>query len=216
MNHLVAPSLLAADFLNLGRAVEMINKSKADWIHCDVMDGVFVPNISFGFSIIHQVSLQATKPLEVHLMIVDPDKYIKTSRDAGADILSVQYEACTHLHRTVQNIVNNGMKPGVVLNPHTPVEVLTDIIHELYLVLIMSVNPGFGGQNFIFNTYNKIERLRYLIKQRNANTIIQVDGGVDLNNAPRLLKTGANALVAGSSVFQSPDPIAAIEALKNL
>lgn len=214
MNHLVAPSLLSADFGNLNRDIEMVNASQADWFHLDIMDGVFVPNISFGFPIVTQVKKLAKKPLDVHLMIIDPDRYLEKFKEAGADILTVHYEACTHLHRTLSQIRNLGMKAGISVNPHTPVELLSEILGEADLVLIMSVNPGFGGQKFITNSYRKIERLREMIDSQNLNTLIEVDGGVDANNASQLYKAGANVLVAGNAVFKAEDPISMIESLK--
>ncbi len=215
MNRIVAPSLLAADFSNLGAEIEMINKSEADWLHLDIMDGVFVPNISFGFPVIKFVNELSQKPLDVHLMIIQPERYLERFKEAGAYRLTVHYEACTHLHRVVEEIKDLGMKAGVTLNPHTPVHLLEDIIGELDLVLIMSVNPGFGGQHFIENTYSKIENLKKLIERKNASTLIEVDGGIDISNAGRLYKTGANALVTGTTVFGSDDPAATITALKN-
>lgn len=216
MNHLVAPSLLSADFSNLRKDIEMVNNSDADWFHLDIMDGVFVPNISFGFPVIRSIKALATKPLDVHLMIVQPERYIKRFKEAGADILSVQYEACTHLHRTIHEIAGEGMKPGVVLNPHTPIESLRDIIKDVYLVLLMSVNPGFGGQKFIANTWEKISRLKELILQSKSEALIQIDGGVGPENAAKLVEAGVNVLVAGNSVFDSPDPLGAIAKLKRL
>jgi len=214
MNHLVAPSLLSADFGNLNRDIEMINASQADWFHLDIMDGVFVPNISFGFPVVTQVKKLAKKPLDVHLMIIDPDRYLEKFKEAGADILTVHYEACTHLHRTLSQIRNLGMKAGVSVNPHTPVELLSEILGEADLILIMSVNPGFGGQKFIANSYRKIVRLREMINSQNLNTLIEVDGGVDANNASPLYKAGANILVAGNAVFKAENPISVIESLK--
>lgn len=215
MEKLVAPSMLSADFAKLSCDIEMVNKSKADWFHLDIMDGVFVPNISFGFPVVEHIKKEAKKPLDVHLMIVEPDRYIDRFKKAGADWLTVHYEACTHLHRTLSEIRNQGMKAGVALNPHTPVESLTDILEMADMVLIMSVNPGFGGQKFIANTYSKINRLRKMIESRGLATLIQVDGGVDTTNAAELYKAGVNVLVAGSSVFKSDNPLATIEALKN-
>lgn len=206
MNRIVAPSLLAADFTELGDAVRMVNESEAGWIHLDVMDGVFVPNISFGLPVISAVKKVAKKPLDVHLMIVNPDKYISEFKKAGADILTVHYEACTHLHRTVQQIKAEGMKAGVALNPHTPVDVLEDILSEIDLVCMMSVNPGFGGQKFIQHVLAKISRLNDTIKQKSLSIHIEADGGVDLNNYKVVLDAGANVLVAGNTVFSSPDP----------
>lgn len=216
MKPLISPSLLSANFNELGKDIEMINQSEADWFHLDVMDGVFVPNISFGFPIISHVKKLAKKPLDVHLMIVDPDKYIKDFKKAGADILVVHYEACNHLHRTIQSIKAEGMKAGVSLNPHTSVDLLEDMIEDLDLVLLMSVNPGFGGQKFIENTYTKIEKLRYMADDSNPDLIIEVDGGVDSSNAQKLVDKGANALVAGSFVFKSDDPSNTISNLKQL
>jgi len=214
MTHLVAPSLLSADFGNLKQEVEMINNSQADWFHLDVMDGVFVPNITFGFQIIKVINGYAKKPLDVHLMIVQPERYFKQFRDAGADILSIQYEAVTHLHRNIQAIKELGMKAGVVLNPHTNVSVLEDTISDIDLVLIMSVNPGFGGQKFIENTYQKISRLKELILKKNSNALIEVDGGVNLENAPKLVKQGADVLVSGNTIFASQNPLKVIGELK--
>ncbi len=212
--HLIAPSVLSADFANLQRDIEMINLSNADWFHVDVMDGVFVPNISFGMPVIKALKKHAMKPLDVHLMIVDPDRYIKDFKAAGADILTVHYEACTHLHRTVQAIKAEGMKAGVSINPHTPVSVLEDIIADLDLVLIMSVNPGFGGQSFIERTYSKLRYLREIIAENNASCLVEVDGGVNDLNAPELVKAGADVLVAGNYVFGASDPVAAIDSIK--
>jgi len=214
MTHLVAPSLLSADFGNLKQEVEMINNSQADWFHLDVMDGVFVPNITFGFQIIKVINGYAKKPLDVHLMIVQPERYFKQFRDAGADILSIQYEAVTHLHRNIQAIKELGMKAGVVLNPHTNVSVLEDTISDIDLVLIMSVNPGFGGQKFIENTYQKISRLKELILKKNSDALIEVDGGVNLENAPKLVKQGVDVLVSGNTIFASQNPLKVIGELK--
>ncbi|MGD9976545.1 MAG: ribulose-phosphate 3-epimerase [Bacteroidales bacterium] len=214
MRHLVAPSMLSADFANLANDTGMINKSQADWFHLDIMDGVFVPNLSFGFPVVERVKSMAVKPLDVHLMIVDPDRYLERFRDAGASWLTVHYEACTHLHRTLGQIRNLGMNAGVALNPHTPVELLAEVLDDIDMVLIMSVNPGFGGQKFIPNSYSKIERLRAMINSRNLSTLIEVDGGVDTFNASRLYSAGANVLVAGNAVFKADNPVAVIEQLK--
>ena len=215
MKRIIAPSLLAADFGNLQRDIEMVNKSEADWFHLDIMDGVFVPNISYGMPIISTINKIAKKPLDVHLMIVDPDRYINVFKKVGADILTVHFEACTHLHRTIQAIKAEGMQAGVSLNPHTPVSVLEDIIQDLDLVLIMSVNPGFGGQSFIENTYKKVKQLRSLIDKTNSKVIIEVDGGVNDTNISKLAEAGVNAFVAGSFVFKSEDPTKTIQNLKN-
>ncbi|MDP9078518.1 MAG: ribulose-phosphate 3-epimerase [Bacteroidota bacterium] len=214
MNHLIAPSILAADFANLQSDIELINKSDADWIHVDIMDGMFVPNISFGFPVVNAVNKYATKPLDVHLMIVDPDRYLKNFKDAGASGMTVHYEACPNLHRTVQHIKELGCRACVALNPHTPVAVLEDIILDLDMVLIMSVNPGFGGQKFIENTYKKLKDIKALARRYNPELYIEVDGGVDISNADKLLDAGANVLVAGNSVFSAPDPLVAITNLK--
>jgi len=216
MNHLVSPSLLAADFGNLEDDVMMINRSDADWLHLDIMDGVFVPNISFGFPVLKAVKKVATKPLDVHLMIVEPDRYLSQFADAGANILTVQYEACVHLHRTVTEIRNLGMKAGVAINPHTPVSLLKNILPSIDLVLIMTVNPGFGGQIFIKESYNKIAELRKMIDAGRYSILIEVDGGVDNANAYNLVEAGANVLVAGNSVFSSKDPVRTISRLKQL
>ncbi len=216
MNHLVAPSLLSADFLHLERAIIMMNESEADWFHLDVMDGLFVPNISFGFPVIEKINLKAKKPLDVHLMIVDPDRYIERFRKAGAGLISVHYEACTHLHRTIHAIKETGAKAGVVLNPSTPVLLLQDIIRDLDFVLLMSVNPGFGGQKFIGHTYVKIRELKKMITETGSSALIEIDGGVDLKNAPVLIENGADILVAGNTVFNAPEPKETIHKLKNL
>lgn len=215
MIKLVAPSLLSADFNNLARDIEMVNQSEADWFHLDIMDGVFVPNISYGFPVIEHIAKLAKKPLDTHLMIVDPDRYLERFRDSGANILTVHWEACTHLHRTIAEIKRLGMKAGVSLNPHTQVEVLEDILTELDLVLIMSVNPGFGGQSFIENSIQKIERLRRMIDKKGCKTLIEVDGGVGPENAKKLYIAGANVLVAGNAVFKAKNPIEAIKAIRN-
>ncbi|MEN9919724.1 MAG: hypothetical protein RL662_2160 [Bacteroidota bacterium] len=216
MNHKISPSLLSADFLNLQKDVEMLNNSAADWIHCDVMDGVFVPNISFGFPILKQVNEISTKPLDVHLMIVNPDKFIQEVKNIGAYMMTVHYEACTHLHRTIAAIHDAGMKAGVTLNPHTPVEVLEDILHDIDMVLIMSVNPGFGGQKFIEHSLSKVDRLKKMITSRNLSTLIEIDGGVNLQTGKRLLDAGADVLVAGNAVFGASNPTEMIRELKNL
>ena len=216
MDHLVSPSILTADLGNLAAAVSMINHSEADWIHLDIMDGVFVPNISFGFPVIEHVKKIAKKPLDVHLMIVDPDRYLERFHDAGADILTLQYEACTHLHRSVDEIRKHGMKAGVAVNPHTPVLLLKNILPYIDMVLIMTVNPGFGGQSFIMESYNKIAELRKLIDDGGCNVLIEVDGGIDTNNAGKLIETGVNVLVAGNTVFSSDDPSGTIRKLKRL
>jgi ribulose-phosphate 3-epimerase len=216
MDHLVSPSLLAADFGNLQKEVLMINRSQADWIHLDIMDGLFVPNISFGFPVIECVRKVAEKPLDVHLMIVDPDRFISRFHEAGASILTVQYEACTHLHRTVTEIKKLGMRAGVAVNPHTPVSLLKNILPFIDMVLIMTVNPGFGGQSFITESYSKIEELRNMIRSGGFSIFIEVDGGIDTSNASRLIGAGVNVLVAGNSVFGSPDPEDTIRRLKSL
>ena len=213
--HLIAPSILSADFANLQKDCELINNSQADWFHVDVMDGVFVPNISFGFPVVKAIKKHAKKPLDVHLMIVDPDRYIQHFKDAGADILTVHFEACNHLHRSLQAIRSAGMKAGVAINPHTPASLLNDIINDADLVCIMSVNPGFGGQKFIDNTYEKVKQTRQLIKDKNSKALIEIDGGVDLNNYKKLIDLGANVLVAGNTVFGSENPSETIKQLKN-
>lgn len=215
MKPLIAPSLLSADFLHLGDAVRMIDQSEADWIHCDIMDGVFVPNISFGLPVLQSVSKVAQKPLDVHLMIVQPERYIKAFKEAGASYLSVHYEACTHLHRTLQEIRNEGMKAGIVLNPHSPVSLLESILESADFVLLMSVNPGFGGQSFINQTYNKISDLKEMIIKKDLDVLIEVDGGVGLQNATKLIQAGADVLVAGNAVFNANDPLDVIKKLKN-
>ncbi len=214
MEKLIAPSLLSADFNNLGRDIEMINKSEADWFHLDIMDGVFVPNMSFGFPVVEHIARLAKKPLDVHLMIVDPDRYLERFRDAGANILTVHWEACNHLHRTLTQIKKLGMKAGVSINPHTPVDLLDDILLEADLVLIMSVNPGFGGQKFIENSLTRISCLRKMIDQKGLSVLIEVDGGVDVSNAASIYRAGANVLVAGNAVFKDSSPVDAIRKIK--
>lgn len=211
MNNFVAPSLLSANFVSLSQDIEMVNASRAGWFHIDVMDGVFVPNISFGPLVIKHIKKLAAKPLDVHLMIIDPDRYFKVFKEVGADIITVHYEACNHLHRSVTSVKSLGMKAGVVLNPHTNVNLLENVIEELDLVLLMSVNPGFGGQKFIENTYRKIYQLKEMIEKYNPDCLIEVDGGVDIENAHKLYDAGANVLVAGNSVFGSDNPLKAIE-----
>lgn len=213
---ILAPSLLAADFGNLQQAIEMVNASEADWFHIDIMDGVFVPNISYGMPVLSVIQKHATKPLDVHLMIVDPSRYISTFAKLGSDILTVHYEACTHLHRTLQAIKAEGMKAGVALNPHTPVALLEDIIQEVDVLLLMSVNPGFGGQSFIENTYKKVRQAKMLIEQAGVSTLIEIDGGVSLKNAKALVEAGADALVAGSFVFNAANPTQTIADLKHI
>ena len=213
---LIAPSVLAADFANLQRDIEMINTSEADWFHIDIMDGVFVPNISFGMPVLEAINKHAKKTIDVHLMIVDPDRYIKTFKDLGSDILTVHYEACTHLHRTLQAIKAEGMKAGVALNPHTNVALLEDVINDIDLVCIMSVNPGFGGQSFIENTYKKVKQLKEIITRNGASTLIEIDGGVTNKNAKQLVEAGADVLVAGSYVFKAADPITTVADLKKI
>ena len=214
MSHLIAPSLLAADFANLQKDCEMLNESQAYWFHIDVMDGVFVPNISFGMPVIKAIKKHSEKIMDVHLMILDPDRYIKIFKEVGADILTVHYEACNPLHRTIQAITSEGMSAGVALNPHTTVDLLKDTIQDIDLVCLMSVNPGFGGQSFIENTYQKVRELKSLIQSKNASTKIEIDGGVNSSNAPLLKEAGADVLVAGSFVFKSENPIETIKKLK--
>lgn len=212
----IAPSMLAADFANLERDVQVINQSQADWFHMDIMDGVFVPNISFGMPVLKAMAQHAKKPLDVHLMIVDPDRYIQTFADLGAAVLTVHAEACTHLHRTVQAIKSTGMKAGVALNPHTPISVVEEVISDLDLICVMSVNPGFGGQQFIENTYDKVRRLRELANTKNAEVMIEIDGGVTSKNAAALVQAGADVLVAGSFVFKSENPSETISNLRTI
>ncbi len=216
MKHLIAPSVLSCDFANVQRDVEMINNSKADWFHIDIMDGVFVPNISFGFPVLKSIKKHAKKTIDVHLMIVNPDQYVEEFAKSGADVLTVHYEACPHLHRTIQLIHSFGMKAGVALNPHTNVSVLENIIEDLDMVLIMSVNPGFGGQKFIENAIKKVKQTKSLIENTNSKAIIEVDGGVNLDTGKRLIDTGADVLVAGSFIFNSPNPIETISQLKEI
>lgn len=216
MATIISPSLLAADFTNLGRDVEMINKSEADWLHMDIMDGIFVPNISFGFPVIDAVAKVCKKPLDVHFMIDRPERYIQRTAKTGAMMMNVHYEACVHLHRAVQEIHDSGMKAGVTLNPSTPVCLLEDIVNDVDMVLLMSVNPGFGGQKFIESSVEKVVRLRELIDRKNSKALIQVDGGVQAETAPRLVAAGADVLVSGSYVFKAADPIATIKGLKEL
>ena len=213
---IVSPSLLSADFGRLNAEIEMLNASEADWIHVDVMDGVFVPNISFGFPVMSTLKQKSYKPLDVHLMIVDPDRYVKRFKEAGADILNVHYEACTHLHRTIQSIKAEHMKAAVTLNPHTPVSVLEDIIGDLDMVLLMSVNPGYGGQKFIEHTYEKVSRLKELVEKSGSDCLIEIDGGVNAQNAVLLKNAGADAVVAGSSIFGAADPKAVIQEMKSI
>ncbi len=213
---IVSPSLLSADFGRLNEEIEMLNASEADWIHVDVMDGMFVPNISFGFPVMSTLKQKSYKPLDVHLMIVDPDRYVKRFKEAGADILNVHYEACTHLHRTTQSIKAEHMKAAVTLNPHTPVSVLEDIIGDLDMVLLMSVNPGYGGQKFIEHTYEKVSRLKELVEKSGSDCLIEIDGGVNAQNAILLKNAGADAVVAGSSIFGAADPKAVIQEMKSI
>lgn len=216
MKHLIAPSVLSADFANLQNDIEMINHSQADWFHIDIMDGVFVPNISFGFPVMKAIQKHASKPLDVHLMIVDPDRYLQEFKQAGAENITVHIEACTHLHRTLHAIKDLGCRAGVAVNPHTPVALLEDIIEDIDMVCLMSVNPGFGGQKFIENTYKKIRTLRAMASGRNEGLLIEIDGGVSNQNALKLIQAGADVLVAGNAVFSATDPISEISGLKNL
>lgn len=216
MDKLIAPSILAADFGNLERDCKMINESEADWFHIDIMDGVFVPNISFGIPVLQSISFHAKKPLDVHLMILEPDKYIKKFADLNSEIITIHYEACNHLHRSVQEIKDLGVKAGVAINPHTPVSALNSIINEIDLVCLMSVNPGFGGQKFIDNTYIKTQELKNLIISKNSNALIEIDGGVTYENAKKIIKLGADVLVAGSFVFKSKNPRKTISELKSI
>lgn len=216
MKHLIAPSVLSADFANLQKDIEMINRSDADWFHIDIMDGVFVPNISFGFPVLKAIQKYAKKPLDVHLMIVDPDRYLQDFKLAGAENITVHIEACTHLNRTIHAVKDLGCKAGVAVNPHTPISLLEDSIEDIDIVCLMSVNPGFGGQKFIDNTYKKIKELRLMASRRNNDLLIEIDGGVSHQNALKLLQAGANVLVAGNSVFSAIDPVMEIAALKNI
>lgn len=216
MKQLIAPSLLAADFMNLQRDVEMINQSEADWLHLDIMDGVFVPNISFGFPVLKGLKKICRKPMDVHLMIVEPHKFIREVAETGAYLMNVHYEACTHLHRTIAGIHEAGMKAGVTLNPHSPVSLLEDIVQDVDVVMLMSVNPGYGGQTFIEHTVEKTRQLREMIDRKGLNTLIEIDGGVNLETGKRLLEAGTDVLVAGSFVFKAPDPNAIIKELKML
>lgn len=216
MKHLIAPSVLSADFANLQKDIEMINRSQADWFHIDIMDGVFVPNISFGFPVLKAIQKHASKPLDVHLMIVDPDRYLQEFKQAGAENITVHIEACTHLHRTLHAIKDLGCRAGVAVNPHTPVTLLEDIIEDIDLVCLMSVNPGFGGQKFIENTYKKIRTLRTMASGKNDALLIEIDGGVSNQNALKLIQAGADVLVAGNAVFSATDPVLEISGLKNL
>lgn len=216
MKHLIAPSVLSADFANLQKDIEMINRSDADWFHIDIMDGVFVPNISYGFPVLKAIQKYAKKPLDVHLMIIDPDRYLQDFKHAGAENITVHIEACTHLHRTLHAIKDLGCKAGVAINPHSPISLLEDSIEDIDIVCLMSVNPGFGGQKFIDNTYKKIKELLSMASGRNNGLLIEIDGGVSNQNALKLLQAGANVLVAGNSVFSASDPLIEIAALKNL
>ena len=216
MSHLIAPSILTADFLNLESEIKMVNQSEADWIHLDIMDGVFVPNITFGFNIIKQIKKVAQKPLDVHLMIIDPDRYLEKFQDAGADILTVHFETCNHLHRTIQKIKSLGMKASVSINPHTPVSFLEAILPDLYMVLNMTVNPGFGAQSFIESSYEKIGKLKKLIQETGSSALIQVDGGVGLKNIGKLRDAGVDVFVVGNSVFGADDPVGMIRRLKSV
>ena len=216
MQHLVAPSILSADFLNLDKEIQMVNQSQADWFHLDIMDGMFVPNISYGQPVIQAIARKADKPMDAHLMIMDPDRYFDDFKELGVEYLTVHYEACTHLHRSIQRIRDLGMKAGVALNPHSHISLLEDVISELDMVLIMSVNPGFGGQKFIHRSYTKITKLRELIDRNNAQTLIQVDGGVTLDNASSLVAAGADVIVAGSTIFKSESPDETIRQLKQV
>lgn len=216
MKPIIAPSILAADFANLQQEVEMLNRSEADWIHVDIMDGAFVPNLSFGIPVTEAIHRHAKKPLDVHLMIERPENYIEAFRKAGAEIITVHYEACTHLHRTLQQIKSLGCKAGVALNPHTPVQLLQDVIQDIDMVCLMSVNPGFGGQKFIENTYTKVRSLRHLMEQKGTQALIEIDGGVGTSNAAQLLEAGADVLVAGSFVFSSANPVETIASLKGI
>lgn len=216
VKHLIAPSVLSCDFGNLQHDIEMLNSSVSDYIHCDIMDGVFVPNISFGFPILHHIKKYASKPLDVHLMIVEPDHYLKQFAEAGADIITVHYETCHHLHRTIQTIKGLGLKASVCLNPHTPVFMLEDMIAHLDMVLLMSVNPGFGGQSFIPGTYERVRQCKTLIQKKESSALIEVDGGVTTENAGKLVEAGADVLVAGSFIFSSPNPKETIQKLKKL
>ena len=213
---IIAPSILSCNFLEIGNAIQMLNQSEADWVHCDIMDGVFVPNITFGMPILSQIKKISQKPLDVHLMIVQPERYLEDFQNAGADILTVHYEACIHLHRILQNIKQLGMKTGIAINPHTPVNLLFEVLDLTDLVCVMSVNPGFGGQSFIENTYKKIEILKKFIEENRLSTLIEIDGGVNIENAPKLIEVGADVLVAGNFIFHSENPLNAISNLKNI